>query len=160
MGAGILRGMRLAQLLTMTLEHLRAVLAALVAIAALAASGSCGSDRSSHRDTTVASRRLGESTASPGDDPDRPVARSVDTQEVSARLSRQPPAPATPPSPTPSAPVIPSGPTGPIAPGTPAVPRTPVTPGTPVTPSMPVAPTPADTGSPGVFAPPPPPPAP
>jgi hypothetical protein len=91
----------------MTFAQLRAISFAAIAIA------SCARDRAHHRDTfvgTIAGRSLGESTASPGRDPDRPVARSLDTQEVSATISRPPagPAPAQPqPQPQPQPPAAP-----------------------------------------------------
>lgn len=75
----------------MTLEQLRTFVGALVAASAIAAS--CSRHHAAD-ETTIAGRRLGESTASPGDDPDRPLAVSVDTHEVSATISRAPARPA------------------------------------------------------------------
>lgn len=76
----------------MTFEHLavRTALVALLALTALAA-GSCAREPGRRRDTVIAGHRLGESTASPGSNAERPLARSPDTQEVSAPLTRLPP---------------------------------------------------------------------
>jgi hypothetical protein len=125
----------------MKLDRRRAAAVALGVLAAVSlATTSCARERARRDDSFVALRRLGESTASPGSDPDRPVARSVDTQEVSAEIRRLPAGP--PPAPAPAAP----------APGEPAA----LPPEPEPTPPEPTPP--ADTGSPGVFAPPPPPP--
>jgi hypothetical protein len=125
----------------MTLAQLRATLAAALAAAAIT---SCAPHRGRPRDTFVAGRSLGESTASPGSDPDRPIARSLDTQEVSTTISRAPAAPvSTAPAPPPQQLPRQQPPAAPAAP--PAAPPPPPRP-------------PAGTGSPGVFAPPPPPP--
>ena len=143
----------------MTLEHLRAALtaalAAAVALAALAAT-SCARETVRRPDSFVAARALGDSTASPGRDPDRPVARSIDTQEVSATIGVRPVGP--PPELAGPRPIS----AQPAAP-TPSPPTTPVTQSPSPTPppgesSPSPTPPPNGTGSPGVFAPPPPPP--
>jgi hypothetical protein len=163
----------------MTLEQLRVAFATIVAGAAIAGSA-CARERVRHPDTPVLARHLGESTASPGRDPDRPVVRSLDTQEVSATISRPlagpPPAPAGPPgpqaqptSPAPPAPVQPA-PTTTTPVTTTPVTTTPVT-TTPITtspitsspsPTPPPSPPPppSEPQRPGVFSPPPPPPTP
>jgi hypothetical protein len=69
----------------MTLEHLRTLGVALIAAAGLAAS--CSRHSRPPEEPAIAGRQLGESTASPGDDPTRPLAQSVDTQDVSVRIS-------------------------------------------------------------------------
>jgi len=151
----------------MTLEKLRAALAAATTAIAIAGA-SCAHDRPHHKDTIVAGRQLGDSTASPGADPDRPVARSVDTQEVSTTISRVPSGPVPAPSPSPAgtpAPypmppqqVPPPVAIPPVATPPPASPTSPTTRSpTAPSPTTPSAPGPAGT-SPGAFAPPPPPP--
>ncbi len=104
----------------MTLAPLRAT-AAVLAAAALA-SASCGRERVRREDTFVAARTLGQSTASPGDDPDRPLARPIDTGEVSATISVRPAGAATPapaqavPAPAVPAPALPAEPAPAAAP--------------------------------------------
>jgi hypothetical protein len=118
----------------MMLEKLRV---ALLAVAASTVVAACARDRAHHHDTFVAGRTLGESTASPGRDHDRPVARSVDTQEVSATISRPPASPS---------------PTGPVRP---QAPQPPLPQPQPQPPVAPPPPPPPSNGNPGAFTPPP-----
>jgi hypothetical protein len=106
----------------MTLEQLTAALAA----AALSAS-SCACKPVRRDETFVAARTLGESTASPGADHDRPLARPVDTQEVSTPISGSPgPAPAPEPAePAESATPTPPSPPAPLSPPAPPPPPPP-----------------------------------
>ena len=86
----------------MPLEQLRTLAAAVIAASAIAAS--CGRAPRAATEPAVAGPRLGESTASPGADPDRPIAGSIDTHDVSAPISRLPAGPLPAGEPPPPAP--------------------------------------------------------